>query len=80
LTLRLTYQFAISQRNENYCKTIAAELNPKNIDYEGFCNSYGYDIITKLEANGFTFNMNFHTHQTTRNGVLIPLNAIYTAT
>jgi len=24
--------------------------------------------------------MNFHTHQTTRNGVLIPLNAIYTAT
>ena len=25
--------------------------------------------------NGFTYHVNFHKHQTTRNGVLIPLNA-----
>jgi len=74
----LTYQSANSpfyKAHENYCKIIEAELIAKNKAYEGFCNSYGYDIFTKLEANGFTLNVNFHKHQTTRNGVLIPLNA-----
>ncbi len=62
--------------NKNYCQTIESKLKTMNLDCSGWCNSYGYDIETTIKKNNLTYNIKFHKHQSTQNGVVIPVDAI----
>lgn len=75
----INYQTADSsffEANKKYCEEIEAKLKALNLDCSGFCNSFGYDIETILKRNNLTYNVKFHKHQSTQNGVIIPVNAL----
>ncbi len=61
--------------NKNYCETIEGKLKSINIDCSGWCNSYGYNIEATLKKNNLTYNIKFHKHQSTQNGIVIPVNS-----
>ena len=62
--------------NKTYCKTIESKLKTINLDCTGFCNSYGYEIETCLERDNLTYNIRYHKHQSTQNGVIAPIDSI----
>jgi hypothetical protein len=62
--------------NKKYCEEIETKLKTMNIDCSGFCNCYGYDIDAVLIKDNFTYNIKYHKHQTTQNGIVIPVDAI----
>lgn len=64
------------EANKIYCETIQSQLQAFQLDYNGFCNSYGYEIQTILIKDDLAFNLTFFKHQTTQNGVIIPIDAI----
>jgi hypothetical protein len=43
--------------------------------FSGWCNAYGYDVEGKAELNQLSILIQLKKHQTTQNGMLIPLNA-----
>ncbi len=61
--------------NKNYCETIEDKLKSINIDCSGWCNSYGYNLEATLKQNNLTYNIKFHKHQSTQNGIVIPADA-----
>lgn len=62
--------------NKNYCETIESKLKTINVDCSGWCNSYGYSIEATLQKNNLRFNIKIHKHQSTQNGIIIPVNAL----
>jgi len=62
--------------NKEYCELIESKLKTLGIDCSGFCNSYGYEIQSLLKKNNVIYNLKFHKHQSTQNGVVIPVDAI----
>jgi hypothetical protein len=62
--------------NKNYCETTESKLKTINIDCSGWCNSYGYDIEATFKKNNLIYNIKFHRHQSTQNGVIIPVDAL----
>ncbi len=74
----ITYEAANSpffQANKFYCEQIERNLNAENIACSGFCNSYGYTVNAAFVRNNLSFNMLFEKFQSTRNGVVIPVDA-----
>ncbi|MBA2407808.1 MAG: hypothetical protein H0V65_07440 [Chitinophagales bacterium] len=64
------------EANKEYCETIEGQLRTMDIACSGFCNSFGYDIEATLERDDLTYYLKFHKHQSTQNGVVIPVDAI----
>jgi len=62
--------------NKIYCETIESKLKAINLDCTGFCNSYGYEIETCLKRDNLTYNIRYHKHQSTQNGVIVPVDSI----
>ncbi len=63
------------EANKKYCEAIENQLKSFNYEYAGFCNSYGYEIESTFIRNSFSFHLKFIKHQTTRNGVVVPVDA-----
>lgn len=61
--------------NKNHCETIENLLKNFKYEYSGFSNSYGYEIETTFKRNHLDFNLKYTKHQTTRDGVIIPIDA-----
>jgi hypothetical protein len=61
--------------NKKYCEGIEHKLSVLKPNITGYCNSYGYELDVAFERNNLHYSLRFHKHQTTRNGVIIPLNA-----
>ncbi len=61
--------------NKKYCEKISAQLSTLDIETNGYCNSFGYNIEALIERNHLTYYLVFHKHQSTRNGIVIPVNA-----
>lgn len=67
--------------NRDYCQNIEAQFKEINVNCDGFCNSYGFEFKAKMFKDQKEYNFVFNKHQTTQNGVVIPINAnecIYT--
>jgi hypothetical protein len=64
------------EANKTYCEAIESKLKTINLDCSGFCNCYGYDIETKSTRGNLTFNIRYHKHQSTQNGIVIAVDAI----
>ena len=62
--------------NKNYCENIELKLKTMDLDCAGFCNAYGYEMITNFEKNNLIYQIKIHKHQSTQNGVAIPVDAI----
>ncbi len=61
--------------NKTYCESIENQLKSIKIDCTGYCNSFGYEIETRLLKNNLTYTLKFQKQQTTQNGVIIPVDA-----
>lgn len=46
-----------------------------SFSFSGWCNAYGYDVEGKSQLNQITMNLHIIKHQTTQNGMIVPLNA-----
>ncbi|CAN5308578.1 hypothetical protein BH09BAC5_BH09BAC5_15410 [soil metagenome] len=64
------------EANKNFCEDLIAKLKVFDAEFSGFCNSFGYDIETSFAKNGLSYKLKFHKHQSTQNGVVVPINAI----
>jgi len=62
--------------NKAFCEKIESRLNSFNYTYSGFCNSYGYEIVSNFKKNEHSYNLKYIKHQTTQDGVIIPVNAL----
>jgi hypothetical protein len=58
-----------------YCRNIENNLSARGVECSGYCNTYGYDIKAEFERNGLQYSFRYKKHQTTQNGVVIPVNA-----
>lgn len=61
--------------HKTYCEVIESQLKTVHIDCSGWCNSYGYAIETAFKRNNLSYTIKFHKHQSTQNGVIIPVDA-----
>ena len=61
--------------NKAYCEAIEEKLKAMNTEASGYCNSYGYDLELRLNRANLTYTIKCQKHQTTQNGVIIPVNA-----
>ena len=50
--------------NKNFCDRISHVLDSLNADFSGFCNSYGYEIKSRLEYKGLNFKLDISKSQT----------------
>lgn len=64
------------EANKKYCEEIENQLITIDIDCQGFCNCYGYDIEATIPKDNLTYTIKYHRHQTTQNGIVIPFDAI----
>jgi hypothetical protein len=62
--------------NKNYCERIEQIFKAMNVECSGTCSSFGYDLKSTLMKNNRKYTMTFHKHQSTQNGVVIPVNAV----
>ena len=62
--------------NKKYCESIEKKFKTINLDCTGFCNAFGYEIEATLIRNNQTYHVKFHKHQSTQNGVVIPVDAL----
>jgi len=62
--------------NKDYCILLEKALETMKADVSGYCNSYGYEIDTSFRHNGLACKLKCSKHQSTQNGVVIPVNAI----
>jgi hypothetical protein len=49
--------------NKQYCETIENKLRTINVECSGFCDSYGYDLISELKTNNVTYNLRFQKYE-----------------
>jgi len=63
-------------RNKIYCESIESKLKTIHVDCFGWCNSYGYEIEATLKKNNLTYSIKFHKHQSTQNGMIIPVDSL----
>ncbi len=63
------------EANRIFCEAIENQFNSFKYEYSGFCNSYGYEIESNFVRNTLSYNLKFIKNQTTRNGVVIPIDA-----
>ncbi|MBL7892037.1 MAG: hypothetical protein JNL63_05365 [Bacteroidia bacterium] len=61
--------------NKIYCESLEKKFNEMKFDYSGFCNSYGYEVKTSFKRDNLTYDVKCIKHQTTENGVVIPVDA-----
>lgn len=61
--------------NKEYCEKTEHDLQSFNITCSGFCNSFGYEIVSEFERSGLKYKLFFERHQTTQNGVVWPVSA-----
>ncbi len=61
--------------NKKYCEIIEDKLKSFNYEYSGFCNSYGYEIESNFKRNKLSCHLKYEKHQTSRNGVIVPMDA-----
>lgn len=59
--------------NKNFIEEILFGLN--GFQFQGWCNAYGYDVEGRRQNDTLNFTVIFKKHQTTQNGIFIPLNA-----
>jgi hypothetical protein len=62
--------------NRSYCERIAEGLEKRGAEATGFCNAYGYEIKASIAQDGQTYRFHFEKHQSTQNGVIVPVNAL----
>ena len=62
--------------NKTYCEDLVTKFNEINVEFTGFCNSYGYTLESTLTKGQLNYHLKFHKHQSTQNGVIIPVNAV----
>lgn len=62
--------------HKNYCLQIENNLNVVNATCEGYCNSYGYEIDAKWQNASQTYHLHFEKHQSTQNGVIVPVDSV----
>jgi len=63
------------EANRIFCEAIENQFKSFKYEYSGFCNSYGYEIESNFVRNTLSYNLKFIKNQTTRNGVVIPIDA-----
>lgn len=63
------------ENNKKFCTEIELNLNELNYKYSGFCNSYGYEINSIFLRNNFEFKIRLFKNQTTRSGIITPIDA-----
>ncbi len=69
------------EANKNYVESIEGKMKTLNAECTGFCNCFGYDVETSVSRNGLEYELKFHKHQSTQNGVVVPVNSnIYSGT
>ncbi|MGZ5243427.1 MAG: hypothetical protein ACXWEY_06050 [Bacteroidia bacterium] len=61
--------------NQSYCEKATKNLQARNIDFTGRCDSYGYEITAGFSLNSHNYNLKCYKYQIPRNGVIIPNNA-----
>ena len=61
--------------NEKFCTEIEEQLQLLKYKYSGFCNSYGYEIVTQFNRNNFEYHLKFLKNQTSRSGIIVPIDA-----
>ncbi len=64
------------EANKNYCENVELKLKTMELDCAGFCNAYGYEMITNFKKNNLMYQIKIHKDQSTQNGVVIPVDAI----
>jgi hypothetical protein len=62
--------------NKQNCEEVERKLKTVNVDCTGFCNCYGYDLEAEITKHKLTYNIKLYKHQTTQNGIVIPVDAI----
>ena len=62
--------------NKHYCETIEHNLKTISAECTGFCNSFGYDMETSFLKDNLIYYLKLHKHQSTQNGVIIPVDAL----
>ncbi len=60
------------EANKRFIEDVQAQLNAYS--FSGWCNAYGYDIEAKGE-NKKEIRAQLKKHQTTQNGIIVPVNA-----
>lgn len=75
----IKYEYANSEfyeNNKNFCKQIEEEFASTNCLFDGYCNSYGFEIKTKYSYKKIEYFLELVKKQSTQNGVVIPVDAI----
>jgi hypothetical protein len=62
--------------NKAYCEGVDEGLKALNAEPSGFCNSYGYEINASFTYNNLSYNVHFEKHQSTQNGIIVPVDAL----
>lgn len=58
--------------NQAYCQKAERLLQQLGAEYNGFCNSFGYNIESIFHRNNHTWYLRFVKYQGAQNGVTIP--------
>ena len=61
------------EANKRFIEECVEELT--DFTFEGWCNAYGYEIEAKLKKKSCEFHVLLKKHQTTQNGIIVPINA-----
>lgn len=61
--------------NKNYCEEMENKFKTLNLECDGFCNAYGYEMEATIKKDNLSYMFKFSKNQTTQNGVIIPVNA-----
>lgn len=61
--------------NRQFCESIEKEVAELGGQCTGSCTSYGYDLKSMVERKGTHYTFRHLKYQTTRNGVIVPLDA-----
>ena len=61
--------------NRQFCESIEKEITELGGQCTGSCTSYGYDLKSTVERKRTHYTFKHLKYQTTRNGVIVPLDA-----
>lgn len=64
------------EANENYIEPIEQKLKAMKLECSGYCNVYGYELEADIIKNHLTYHIKLHKHQSTQNGVIIPVDSL----
>lgn len=74
----ITYEFAnspIFRSNKNYIEKIVDQLKSYIPRVDGYCSSFGFNIEIHFSKDNYSYLLKLHKHQSTQNGVVVPVDA-----